>query len=260
MVQLTTTEVFATDGFIRIPEAFPRSDAETMISLIWDAFEREFGILRTDPSTWTRPFRKGPLNEIGNSSVFWNLFGDRLVAAIDELLGEGQWNLPNQLGDFLITFPNAASWELPHGGWHSDEGFVPGLLAFVFLNEVGLQGGGTLVIQGSHRLPQPDATMATPDGEGRKWKSRWEAEHQPRWIRDLNTPGDAAKRRARFMDRTTEEKGILLRVVEFTGQPGDVVLCHPWLMHAIAPNAASTPRFMRTPRIRGVQTNGTNRR
>lgn len=252
MGQLTATEVFTTDGFIRVPEAFPRADAETMSSLIWDVFERRFGILRADPSTWTRPFRKGPLNEIGNSPVFWNLFSDRLVAAIDAILGEGQWNLPNQLGDFLITFPNATSWELPHEGWHSDEGFVPGLIAFVFLNEVGSQGGGTLVVQGSHRLPRLDATRATPDGEGRKWKARWEAEHQCEWIRALGTPGDPGKRRARFMDRTTEEEGIPLRVVELTGGPGDVVLCHPWLLHGIAPNAASSPRFMRTPRIRGI--------
>jgi ectoine hydroxylase-related dioxygenase (phytanoyl-CoA dioxygenase family) len=35
-----------------------------------------------------------------------------------------------------------------------------------------------------------------------------------------------------------------LRVVELTGASGDVILLHPWLFHAPAPNRPATPRMM----------------
>jgi ectoine hydroxylase-related dioxygenase (phytanoyl-CoA dioxygenase family) len=33
------------------------------------------------------------------------------------------------------------------------------------------------------------------------------------------------------------------------GEPGDVVLCHPLILHVAAQNASDTPRFMRSQRI-----------
>ena len=32
---------------------------------------------------------------------------------------------------------------------------------------------------------------------------------------------------------------------ELTGDPGDVVLTHPWMLHHVAPNTSSYPRMMR---------------
>jgi hypothetical protein len=253
MQQLTHAEVFAQRGFVRVEQAFSREDARTMTELLWDALGRNFGIFRSEPSTWDRPFRKAPLNEIAHTPVFWNIFADRLAGVIDVLL-DGAWNLPEVLGDLLITFPNASAWELPHDGWHSDEGYVPGLMGFIFLNDVEREGGGTLIVQGSHRLPRLDyRRLAEPDGAGRKWKHRWEAERQSEWLRALRTHGDPAVRYQRFVETATDVDGIPLQVVELTGKAGDAVLCHPWLMHAIASNASATPRFMRTPRIRGVE-------
>lgn len=259
MDQLTLQSQFSELGFVRVREAFPRPDAEAMSDVIWEVLQHKFGILKTDPSTWDRPFRKAALEEVGHSSLFWNIFGDRLLSVIDDLLGEGTWSLPSRLGDFLITFPNATSWELPHEGmavgdqrWHSDEGHVPGVLGFVFLNDVDPRGGGTLIVQGSHRLLRRDyRQVAEPDGEGRKWKHRWEADHQFEWLRDLRQPGDPDARYKRFVENVTVDDGVPLQVVELTGKAGDAVLCDPWLIHSAAPNALTMPRFMRTPRIRG---------
>lgn len=254
----TTIDSFSKRGFIRVKEAFSRSDANAMCEIIWGVFERKFGILRSDPTTWNRPFRKHPLNEIGHTPLFWSIFGDRLITAIDEILGEGGWTLPDALGDFLITFPNTDSWELPHDeslglqGWHSDEGFVPGIMGFVFLNDVVKGGGGTLIISGSHRLPRAEyGAKAEPDDLGRKWKHRWEASRQCDWLKDLRKPGDPHARYRKFIETSTEVEGTELQVVELTGAAGDAVLCHPWLVHAVAPNACDFPRFMRTPRICG---------
>ena len=54
-----------------------------------------------------------------------------------------------------------------------------------------------------------------------------------------------ADRIAAFMDAETIVEGMPLRVVELTGEPGDMVFCHPVMVHCIAPNRGSRPRFMR---------------
>ena len=41
-----------------------------------------------------------------------------------------------------------------------------------------------------------------------------------------------------------------MRVVELTGEAGDVVIGHPWLLHAGAPNCGAAPRLMRVQRVR----------
>jgi len=54
-----------------------------------------------------------------------------------------------------------------------------------------------------------------------------------------------ANRIAAFMDRETIVEGVHLRVVELTGEPGDMVFCHPVMVHCGAPNRGARPRFMR---------------
>jgi phytanoyl-CoA dioxygenase PhyH len=240
---------FDQTGYVRVPEAFDPADAAAMVDQIWAVFDRKFGIRADDPSTWQRAFRKAPLEEVGHSPVFWSVFSDRLVDEIDTLLGPASWMLPDRLGDFLITFPNATEWSLPHDGWHSDDGPMGGLITFVFLSDVGESGGGTLVVDGSHRLPRAHESPPAPDGATRKWKHQLAMEQECEWLRALRTPGDPVARRRMFMDEGAEIDGVELRVVELTGRAGDAVLMHPLLLHAIAPNAAAVPRFMRTPRI-----------
>jgi hypothetical protein len=54
-----------------------------------------------------------------------------------------------------------------------------------------------------------------------------------------------AGRIAAFMDAETSVQGVPLRVVELTGEPGDMVFCHPLMVHCGAPNRGEWPRFMR---------------
>jgi hypothetical protein len=54
-----------------------------------------------------------------------------------------------------------------------------------------------------------------------------------------------ADRIAAFMDTETIVDGMPLRVVELTGEPGDMVFCHPVMVHCVAPNRGTRPRFMR---------------
>ena len=47
------------------------------------------------------------------------------------------------------------------------------------------------------------------------------------------------------MDTETIVEGVALRVVELSGEPGDMVFCHPAMVHCSAPNRGTRPRFMR---------------
>jgi hypothetical protein len=48
------------------------------------------------------------------------------------------------------------------------------------------------------------------------------------------------------MDADHDADGIPVRVAELTGQPGDAVLAHPWVLHSHSPNASGYPRIMLT--------------
>jgi ectoine hydroxylase-related dioxygenase (phytanoyl-CoA dioxygenase family) len=54
-----------------------------------------------------------------------------------------------------------------------------------------------------------------------------------------------ADRIAAFMETETTVDGVPLRVAELTGEPGDMVFCHPVMVHCAAANRGTRPRFMR---------------
>ncbi len=43
--------------------------------------------------------------------------------------------------------------------------------------------------------------------------------------------------------------GIPVQAVEFTGDPGDVIFMHPWIIHTASPNRSSRPRIVITERV-----------
>jgi ectoine hydroxylase-related dioxygenase (phytanoyl-CoA dioxygenase family) len=66
------------------------------------------------------------------------------------------------------------------------------------------------------------------------------------WLHGLWEPGYDGDRMQRYMNEGTVIDGVLLRVIELTGEPGDIVLMHCDSFHAAAPNRLSTPRMMLT--------------
>jgi hypothetical protein len=68
-------------------------------------------------------------------------------------------------------------------------------------------------------------------------------------LKALVSNGDDPTRNDRFTEEADID-GLPVRVVELTGEPGDVVLAHMLTAHCIAPNTADRPRLMCIARIR----------
>jgi hypothetical protein len=66
------------------------------------------------------------------------------------------------------------------------------------------------------------------------------------WFRSLSRSAHDPERAAWFMDHDHHVGGAMVRVLELTGSPGDVVLTHPWVLHSPAPNTGAYPRMMLT--------------
>ena len=173
--------------------------------------------------------------------------------ALDDLMGEGTWRTPPTWGQVLVTYPCTGPWDVPHRPWHLDHrydqpaGQLSGMNVFLFVDEVGPRGGGTLVVRGSPRHIQRFVAQARPATRTQKqWRTAFDASHP--WFRALSDPADTEDRVERFL-HLTDVEGVPTQVVELTGEPGDVVLCHPWLIHNISPNTSDRPRMMRASRV-----------
>ena len=118
---------------------------------------------------------------------------------------------------------------------------------FLFVDDVVRHGGGTVVL---HRSPGLMATFVDglrPATRTQKQLHRAFLASDP-YLTALADPNDTTDRIARFVERETDVRGVMTRVVELTGGPGDVVICHPWAVHNVAPNALDRPRLMRASR------------
>lgn len=257
-MSLTAEQVatFEERGHLRLCEVFPRDVALELQESMWAELRDQFGIDRDDRRTWYQPRRS--LRRAKRDPRQSIIATQPLVEAIGTLLGPRHWRLPSNWGVVLVTFPDHTreEWSLPRAGWHYDFDLrdnitsVRGLLVFTFFSAVEPRGGGTLIVEGSHRLLRRFGDSLSPDAwqAGHLQLRRRFLRHHP-WLRSLSGAGaEPMDRRAHFT-RETDVGGIPVRVTELTGQPGDAILCHPLMLHVAAPNHSDTPRFMRSQRI-----------
>ena len=103
------------------------------------------------------------------------------------------------------------------------------LFVVSFIGPVAPRGGGTLILSGSPRLLLQQERRI-PASQPREFGARrWDRFHRADpWLMALTGLAPSpADRIAAFMDRETVVEGVPLRVVELTGEPGDMVFCHP---------------------------------
>lgn len=235
--------VFAETGVVQIEGFYPKSDIALMADRLWAWLETRFGLHRDRPDSWTiaHPTQFQPLKRSG---AFAALGSDQLHALADQLLGPGTWVTPPWYGQPLVTFPTPEPalvrppWHLDVGGERLDPLSV--LRVFTFLAPLAPHGGGTLYVTGSHRLAlELERRRGTPP-RSKEVIASLRTEHL--WFADLlGTP--TAELRP-WIGAATRIGTQELRLEEMTGNPGDLIIMHPAMLHATAHNAADTPRLV----------------
>ena len=251
-------DAFARSGLVHLPGAVPPDVIQRIRDRVWEEAARRRDVRRDDPSTWrTVPPRclKGVRERDG---LFDPLLGPGVCDVVDALLGDGRWDRPAVVGQLLMSPPNADTWALPHKVWHTDfpapgweRSDVPGVQLFFLLDALAPGQGGTLFATGTHRLVAALPERAKRGFEGHSADLRKALRARVPWVRDLGSEGSPSERKARFMDREEDHDGVPLRVVESTGDAGDLYAMHPWLLHNASPNCGPGMRMMVTERILG---------
>jgi hypothetical protein len=234
-------------GWLRVAGAFDAEAARAMRDSVWRALGN-MGIYQDRPSTWTAE-RPAHLQHLKDDPVFQRLGSDILLSVIDTILEGVPYKRPKNWGALFLAFPGSTPWHIPTGGWHIDAYYASPLLpmrsvkTFALIGDVAERGGGTLMVSGSHRLVST-WFQENPPSRGARSAQMRRLLRRHSYLRDLQNPGDEGERIERFMRRVEDVDGIPLQVVEAIGKAGDVILVHPLVMHAAAPNNTTEPRFM----------------
>jgi Phytanoyl-CoA dioxygenase (PhyH) len=242
---------FARSGILRLPAAIPPKDIEVMCDTVWNALHRRYEIRRNAPETWNAQ-RIAGIHALPKSVTFAQIGSPQVREALDVFLGRRNWEAPERWGSLLVAFPESRErWTVPHQAWHLDfpasaSSSLQGLFIvriFICLAKLRPGGGGTVFVAGSHRLveglPRKENVKRLKSADARKALIR----NCP-WVKALCSADGAEGRVQQFMERAEVFDDAELRVVEMTGEPGDVLLTHPLLLHAPAKNCASTPRIV----------------
>jgi hypothetical protein len=244
-------EGFHDDGYLVVRGAFSPDDAQAMQDEWWSELAEAHGVRRDDRATW-RPIL-GDLKRAKQSPIQQRIATAHVRGVVDDLLGAGNWRPPRDWGRALVTFPEPGAWDVPTGlwhwdspcGWHRDA--LNALFVVSFVGAVAPCSGGTLLLSGSPRLLMRQDAVLTPEerrSNAATHRDLFDRSHP--WLMALTGKAPSpADRIAAFMDAGTEIDGVPIRVVELTGEPGDMVFCHPAIVHCGAPNRGAQPRFMR---------------
>jgi hypothetical protein len=233
---LTAGEIerFIADGFVYLPQAFPRALADECRAFLW----RETGLDPGDPASWTKPVIR--LDGYGGELFSAAVNTAALHEAFDQLVGAGRWLPRDGLGTFPVRFPHPG--DPGDAGWHMEGSYtvegVPGyclnlrsrdraLLMLFLFSDVGPDDAPTRIKVGSHLDVPPFLTAAGDQG-----MSFFAA--------------CAAMDAAGKLD--SPDRALALA----TGHPGDVYLCHPFLIHSAQRHRGREPRFMAQPPLMPV--------
>ena len=216
-------EHFIQHGYVVMRNAFPREVASQWVD---KGFQR-LGYDRHDPKTWVEPRH----HMKGTTSFDVATFAPNVAAAVYDLVG-GQERIgsPYTWSDaFIMNLGVGADkpWTPPSpgaGGWHKDGDFFKhfldspeqGILTIVCWTDMVHQGGGTFI---------------APDSIG--VISRFLADH-PEGVHPNGFGG--------LINECKE-------FIELTGNAGDVVLHHPFMLHATSQNVKRVERAITNPGV-----------
>ena len=253
LIALTSSDIqrFERDGYVVVRQAFSRADGVAMERRWWSELEDTHNIRPGDRASW-RQF-PGDLKAAKRDPIQARILTDRVRGVFDDLLGEGAWSPPRDWGRTIVTFPEPGAWAVPTRLWHWDNPCEPhfdrpqGLFVVSFIGAVAPRSGGTMILSGSPRLLiQQERRIPANQRRNLDAGTRDRLYRCHPWLMALTGQAPSpADRIAAFMNGETIVGGVPLRVVELTGEPGDMVFCHPAMVHCSAPNRGVRPRFMR---------------
>jgi hypothetical protein len=253
LTTLTSSDIqrFERDGYVVVRQAFSRADGLAMERQWWRELEDKHGIRPDDRSSWRQIV--GDLKAAKRDPIQAKILTERVRGVLDDLLGQAAWSPPRDWGRPLVTFPEPGAWDVPARHWHWDNlcdlhlDRPRALFVVSFIGSVAPRSGGTLILSGSPRLliqQERRIPVSQRSGSITGLRERFHRSHP--WLMALTGQAPSpADRIAAFMDGETVVEGVPLRVVELTGEPGDMVFCHPVMVHCVAPNRGTRPRFMR---------------
>ena len=216
---------FLVNGYVRLTGCFGRERADEWRAL---AFGR-LGYDPGDPATWEEPRVHLPrMNTVDVSE-----FAPRAWAGMCDLMGGAdRIKQPVTWADgFICNFNVRADepWQPPSAdvpGWHKDGDWFKHFL------DSPEQGLLTIVIW-SDILPQSGGTFVAPDSVG----------HIARQLAQF--PEGQYNRDAQFGKLTSQCR----QFEEITGEVGDVILIHPYMLHAASSNPSGRARFITNPAV-----------
>lgn len=244
---------FFEQGYTRVSGIISNELATAVSEAIWRELAGH-GIHRDHPESRRQSKPRG-LQSIAKNSEYASVFGTTVQACIDAMLGEDHWVRPKHWGQLLLSLPVDSQWFVPHQAWHLDlpqsiENLeLPGVQVFICVEDIVSHCGATVVASGTHRLV---TASLLEDGLPEKSASsilRTRISKSCEWFRQLVSSSHVEHRTDRFMHQAYSSGEISLQVQELTGSKGDIILMHPYLFHAPAPNTGPAFRIALTQRI-----------
>ena len=254
MLSQEEKESFVKWGFVKIDALIPNEVVDPIREAVLDrlcrhGFWGEEGWEAPADAEAEKKLRN-TIKEISRSSKSLRpILTERMLSYARDLVSGDEVEMSPPITQFLFTAPRSyvmnhdgrwnGEWEVPRSIWHLDMPRSrsigpPGPEMFTFLNKVEPKGGGTLILAGSHRLLN-DVDYLSSKGVKRKLKRH-------AYFRELTGKGDGD--RSRFLEEIGYIDNVPVKVVELTGDPGDVYFVDLRLLHSLGANTSDQPRMM----------------
>lgn len=246
VLSATVVDELHSEGFVRLPAGFDPGAAGRMRARVWRELGVQ-GVMEDDRSTWPsgRQGKSVGSSRLQTDRTFETFWSRDVIAAIDALLGSDSWTRSSAV-ELLLTFPEPDSPLRQLDPFHSDfpmDVSCDPLFAvniFAFVGAVGPRSGGTLVVRRSHHVVARYLDALPPAFPRSRAATQFGSDNV--WLRSVGEVSDP-------VGLKHDAGGFELRVEELVGQPGDVVITHPWTLHAGITSRGTTPRMMLRHRI-----------
>ena len=237
---------FGTHGVVRFPKLLPDIVVAEMQAAVTRRMQR-LGVcedgkwIEPDRGRWQLPLVKAIKVPFKKHAKLEALVTPDITASASALAGS-EVAARIRYPQLLFTPPNTSVWSFPTDVWHLDyprlgDDAIPGVQMFACINHIRPQGGGTIVVSGSHRFLNNEGYVRSRD-------LKKKLKQLPYFGKLLN--GDAV---AEHYMQPQEVEGISCKAVELCGDPGDVWFTDLRILHTPSYNALGEPRIAVTQRF-----------